>query len=169
MRRIHLLYAGWLKNLSWFQVVRPDHVRVESSRCCFPRERHVFLQSEQTFKLGCKTTQYYYANCRVNHWLILHLAVTCPRLSPPSNGELLGCNTTEMLYKTVCSFSCNEGFEAKGSVVRRCTENGTWSGTYLVCEGINKNGSTLKPAGRKPNALLEILGERSDTPMHACF
>jgi len=40
-----------------------------------------------------------------------------------------------MLYGTVCRFSCNEGFEAKGSVVRRCTENGTWSGTGLVCTG----------------------------------
>ncbi|XP_020603951.1 oncoprotein-induced transcript 3 protein-like isoform X2 [Orbicella faveolata] len=60
--------------------------------------------------------------------------VTCPRLSPPSNGELLGCNTTKMLYKTVCRFSCNEGFEAKGSMVRSCTENGTWSATDVVCE-----------------------------------
>jgi len=40
-----------------------------------------------------------------------------------------------MLYNTMCSFSCNEGFEAKGSTVRRCTENGTWSGTDLVCTG----------------------------------
>jgi len=67
--------------------------------------------------------------------LILFLAVTCSKLSPPTNGELLGCNTTELQYNTVCSFSCNEGFEAKGSTVRRCTENGTWSGTDLVCPG----------------------------------
>ena len=67
-----------------------------------------------------------------------------------------------MLYKTVCSFSCNEGFEAKGSVVRRCTENGTWSGTDLVCdEGIH-TGSTLYPAGRKPNAFLDIFGKGND-------
>ena len=66
---------------------------------------------------------------------ILFLAVTCSKLSPPTNGELLGCNTIEMLYNTVCRFSCQEGFEAKGSVVRRCTENGTWSGTDLVCTG----------------------------------
>ena len=52
-------------------------------------------------------------------------------------------------------------------MVRRCTENGTWSGTDLVCdEGIHTNGSTLKPAAREPNAILEIL-EKSDLPMPA--
>ena len=62
-----------------------------------------------------------------------------------------------MLYKTVCRFSCNEGFEAKGSMVRGCTENGTWSGNDLVCdEGIYKNCLTFKPAGRKLKAHLEI-------------
>ncbi|KAL9960533.1 hypothetical protein ACROYT_G034005 [Oculina patagonica] len=63
-------------------------------------------------------------------------AVTCPTLSPPTNGELLECNTTEMLYDTVCRFSCNEGSEASGSTVRRCTENGTWSGNDLVCTDV---------------------------------
>ena len=63
------------------------------------------------------------------------LAVKCSELSPPNNGELLGCNTTEMLYNTVCRFSCDEGSAAKGSMVRRCTENGTWSGTDPVCIG----------------------------------
>ena len=52
-------------------------------------------------------------------------------------------------------------------MVRRCTENGTWSGTDLVCdEGIHTNGSTLKPAARKPNAILEILGKKR--PSNAC-
>ena len=37
-RRNRLLYAGWLINLPRFQGARPDHVRVESSSCCFPGE-----------------------------------------------------------------------------------------------------------------------------------
>ena len=30
--------ADWHTNLLWFQGVEPDHVQVESSSCCFPRE-----------------------------------------------------------------------------------------------------------------------------------
>ena len=38
LRRNRLLYAGWLMNLPRFQGALPDHVRVESSYLCFPRE-----------------------------------------------------------------------------------------------------------------------------------
>ena len=38
LRRNRLLYAGWLTNLPRFQGARPDHVRFETSCCCFPRE-----------------------------------------------------------------------------------------------------------------------------------
>ena len=38
LRRNRLLYTGWLTNLPRFQGARPDHVRVESSCYCFPRE-----------------------------------------------------------------------------------------------------------------------------------
>ena len=68
-------------------------------------------------------------------FVILLLAVTCSKLSPPTNGELLVCNATQIIYSTVCTFSCKEGFEGKGSVVRSCTQNGTWSGTDFVCTG----------------------------------
>ena len=34
----YFLEAGRHTNLPRFQVARPDHVRVESSSCCFPRE-----------------------------------------------------------------------------------------------------------------------------------
>ncbi|KAL9960528.1 hypothetical protein ACROYT_G034000 [Oculina patagonica] len=69
-------------------------------------------------------------------------AVTCRTLLPPTNGELLGCNTTEMLYDTVCRFSCKEGSEASGSTVRRCTENGTWSENDLVCTVLMSSANT---------------------------
>ena len=58
---------GWHINLTELQGARPDHVRVQSSSCCFPRESvsfvdprrvlthntsHILLQSENVFELG---------------------------------------------------------------------------------------------------------------------
>ena len=61
----------------------------------------------------------------------------------PTHGVFLGCNTntTEMLYGTECSFSCKEGSVATGSTGRRCTQNGTWTGTDFECTGIG-SGNT---------------------------
>ena len=44
MRRNRLLYAGWFTNLPRFQGARFDHVRVESSCCCFPSELVKFVR-----------------------------------------------------------------------------------------------------------------------------
>ena len=44
LRRNRLLDANWLTNLPRFQGARPDHVRVESSSCCFPRELVRFVR-----------------------------------------------------------------------------------------------------------------------------
>jgi len=72
-----------------------------------------------------------------------------------------------MLYNTVCRFSCKEGFEAKGSVVRGCTENGTWSGTDLACRGIPHRSGLSVISSHVSDALLEICGIRSNLPVPA--
>ena len=41
--RNRLLFAGWLINLLRFQGTRPDHMRIKSSSCCFPRELISFV------------------------------------------------------------------------------------------------------------------------------
>lgn len=72
-------------------------------------------------------------------------SITCPMLSLPFNAVLLGCNTTgsEMFYGTKCKFFCKEGSVATSSTVRGCSENGTWTGTELVCTGIELHHSLL--------------------------
>ena len=42
-----LLFAGWLINLPRFQEARPDHMRVESSCYCFPRELASFARPRE--------------------------------------------------------------------------------------------------------------------------
>ena len=42
-----MLDAGWLKYLPRFRGARPDHVRVESSSCCFPREVVSFVRPRE--------------------------------------------------------------------------------------------------------------------------
>ena len=37
-KKIYLLLVDWHINLPRFQGARPDHVRVQSSSSCFPRE-----------------------------------------------------------------------------------------------------------------------------------
>ena len=45
--RVYLLDAGRHINLPRFQGARPDHVRVESSSCCFPRELVSFVRPRE--------------------------------------------------------------------------------------------------------------------------
>ena len=47
LRRNRLLDAGWLTNLPPFQGARPDHVRVQSSSSCFPRELVKFVRPRE--------------------------------------------------------------------------------------------------------------------------
>lgn len=61
-------------------------------------------------------------------------SITCPSLPIPTNGDKRGCeDTVSELYDTLCSFYCNVGYSLVGSSVRRCLENGTWSGETSLC------------------------------------
>ncbi|PFX17351.1 Low-density lipoprotein receptor-related protein 6 [Stylophora pistillata] len=61
-------------------------------------------------------------------------SITCPSLPIPTNGGKRGCeDTVSELYDTLCSFYCNDGYSLVGSSVRRCLENGTWSGETSLC------------------------------------
>ena len=62
-------------------------------------------------------------------------AIRCPALSTPPNAKKAACsnNDTES-YNTACHFTCHVGYTATGSTVRRCLENGSWSGKTFQCD-----------------------------------
>ncbi|KAL9960408.1 hypothetical protein ACROYT_G033860 [Oculina patagonica] len=77
-------------------------------------------------------------------------ANTCPALPTPSNGIRQSCTgTTIEYYDTVCLFSCNVGFYARGSYLRKCQENGIWSGRDFHCQAVG-----CVPLGIPPRAIL---------------
>lgn len=59
-------------------------------------------------------------------------AKDCGPLSAPLNGTKFGSQTT---YPNKIIFSCDGGFDLRGSNVRVCIEDGTWNGEEAICEG----------------------------------
>lgn len=56
--------------------------------------------------------------------------VSCGWLSPPQNGTKDGIT---YLQGARVWFSCEDGFKLRGSEVRVCLKNGTWSGEETKC------------------------------------
>ena len=64
------------------------------------------------------------------------LVIRCPSLPIPANGVKTGCrDPLSERYGTICSFSCNIGYNLTGSSRRQCLENKTWSGITFSCQG----------------------------------
>ena len=64
------------------------------------------------------------------------IQLDCHELSPPSSGTIdsikYSNNQTIGSTATYLNFQCNVGFEQRGELVRRCTENG-WEGLTPYC------------------------------------
>lgn len=78
-----------------------------------------------------------YDNALIIYHMLFHKVRRCEVLPPSSNAVIVGQCLT--IYLSVCRMQCNEGYEAVGSVERRCglSANGVmaWSGTPLQCIG----------------------------------
>lgn len=73
----------------------------------------------------------------VSHILIFcyfdSLAKDCGMVKIPLNGSLVGPNLTT--FPNSLTFTCDKGFILKGSRVRHCQANATWSGNEAYCQG----------------------------------
>jgi len=62
----------------------------------------------------------------------LYAAQDCGPLANPANGSSIGDLT---VFPNKITFGCDEGFLLRGSNIRNCQANGTWSGNQTICEG----------------------------------
>ncbi len=70
-------------------------------------------------------------HCVYKLWLP-NTVVTCPVLTPPTNGTL---STTSRDYLTVVTYSCDTGYVLTGNSgsARTCKATGLWSGEVETC------------------------------------
>ncbi|XP_066279079.1 E-selectin-like [Branchiostoma lanceolatum] len=76
-----------------------------------------------TTSLTCKTDYTW------SHTQPLCSVVHCPPLSPPPNGASSGGTS----YLSTVTFSCDPGYELRGSFSRTCLSDGTWTGIQPDC------------------------------------
>ena len=60
----------------------------------------------------------------------------CDDLSTPANGGITSCNSGRVgvgYEGDDCSFTCKNGYELTGSDTRSCQNDGSWSGSDVVC------------------------------------
>ena len=126
------------------------------NRECWPLARFIFinLHTKKFFFLGYITSDLSFKCVTVlwkfNHGqqmmimtfniiMILLLVIRCPLLfvldADPPNGI---CSNPELSYHSHCSFKCSHGYQLKGSEVRVCQLDKTWSGASTTCEGTRR-------------------------------
>ena len=63
-------------------------------------------------------------------------AIECHSLTAPFNGIIVGGILPSYIFGSVVEFSCSRGFELRGSSSVSCQEDGSWSSTTPLCNGI---------------------------------
>ncbi|XP_039908868.1 sushi, von Willebrand factor type A, EGF and pentraxin domain-containing protein 1-like [Simochromis diagramma] len=62
-------------------------------------------------------------------------AVRCPLLEPPKNGHI-NCSSTESVYNSQCSFTCDQGYSLEGPELLTCGHHGNWTAEKPTCQAI---------------------------------
>uniref|UniRef100_A0A3B1J4K4 E-selectin n=1 Tax=Astyanax mexicanus TaxID=7994 RepID=A0A3B1J4K4_ASTMX len=99
------------------------------STCEFSCQEGYTLTSSSSSKLMCEVTGQW------NDSKPICEAVLCPALEDPANGRMT-CSGERSSYGSICSFSCNEGFQLKGTPEVSCTESAEWSQEMPYCEAV---------------------------------
>ncbi|KAK2168060.1 hypothetical protein LSH36_21g11019 [Paralvinella palmiformis] len=105
-----------------------DHARREGNAFVYPN-RVKYICKEGYEMLG-RSFRVCMANGQWSGALPTCIPTKCPRLSSPTNGEMIGTDNT---YGATVRFQCHKGFEMRGDKVRKCEESGRWSGSDVQC------------------------------------
>ena len=128
------------------------------NRECWPLARFIFinLHTKKFFFLGYITNDLSFKRVTVlwisNHgqqmmimtlniimMTFLLVVIRCPLLfvlhADPPTGI---CSNPVLSYHSYCSFKCSLGYQLKGSEVRVCQLDKTWSGALTTCEGTRR-------------------------------
>uniref|UniRef100_A0A3P8R6X3 Selectin E n=1 Tax=Astatotilapia calliptera TaxID=8154 RepID=A0A3P8R6X3_ASTCA len=62
-------------------------------------------------------------------------AVTCLLLEAPENGHI-SCSSTESVYSSQCSFTCDQGYSLEGPELLTCGHHGNWTAEKPTCQAI---------------------------------
>uniref|UniRef100_A0A668TX69 Selectin E n=1 Tax=Oreochromis aureus TaxID=47969 RepID=A0A668TX69_OREAU len=60
-------------------------------------------------------------------------AVTCLLLEAPENGHI-NCSSTESVYNSQCSFTCDQGYSLEGHELLTCDHHGNWTREKPTCQ-----------------------------------
>lgn len=84
-------------------------------------------------------------------------AVRCPLLEDPKNGHI-NCSNSYPVYKSECSFTCNQGYSLDGRDLLTCEGHGNWStGENPTCQAPSSQAAAIASGAVAGGALLSGL------------
>ncbi|XP_036420118.1 L-selectin-like, partial [Colossoma macropomum] len=136
--------SGWSLNCS-----HPISTNSYNSTCTF--------SCEEGFELrGSNTTQCDHTG-QWTHKTPTCSAVQCSSISGNSSGWSLNCShpISTNSYNSTCTFSCEEGFELRGSNTTQCDHTGQWTHKTPTCTETNSSleAQFLKPTEETPQPM----------------
>jgi len=117
-----------VKRISFCLFYVRDRLSYTHLLATYPR----FVDSGTNCFITCNRS---YRICLLLFILIFILAIRCPALSAPGNGDITpGICKTKPSHGQLCSYKCNPGYKIVGSTADTC-QNGRWTQGSIQCQG----------------------------------